>query len=89
MPNGRPGDHPYTDIVVHGSSSEFGEEISGLVRAMAAAPGFAAVREEVVDLIESIPLASGPDDRDAAMAALLSRLREIEARLARRDFGPA
>lgn len=89
MPNGRPGDHPYTDIVVHGDSSKFGEEISGLVRAMRAAPGFAAVREEVVGLIEGMSFAPGPDDREAAMAALLARLREIEARLARRDFGPA
>lgn len=31
MPNGKPGDHPYTDIVIHGDSI-FGPEIDGLIR---------------------------------------------------------
>lgn len=31
MPNGKPGDHPYTDIVVHGLDV-FGEEIDSTVR---------------------------------------------------------
>ena len=80
MPNGRPGDHPYTDIVVHGDSSAFGTEVSGLIREMAARPGFAAVREEVVTLIEQTDLHRRPDDRDAVLADLLARLRELSAR---------
>ena len=31
MPNGKPGDHPYTDIVVHGLDV-FGKEIDSTVR---------------------------------------------------------
>jgi hypothetical protein len=83
MPNGRPGDHPYTDIVVHGSSSQYGEEVSALVRAMAGAPGFDAVREEVVALIEGISFSPRPDDWEGAVDELLRRLRQIQGRLGR------
>jgi hypothetical protein len=31
MANGRPGDHPYTDVIHHGSAV-FGEEIDNLLR---------------------------------------------------------
>lgn len=81
MPNGRPGDHPFTDIVVHGSSSQYGEEVSSLVRAMAGAPGFDSVREEVVALLEGISFYSRPGDRERAVDELLRRLLEIEGRL--------
>lgn len=33
MPNGRPGDHPYTDIVVHGNTV-YSAEVTELVEAM-------------------------------------------------------
>lgn len=31
MPNGKPGDHPYTDVVIHGAK-RFGEPIDELLR---------------------------------------------------------
>ena len=80
MPNGRPGDHPYTDIVVHGDSSRFGAEVSDLIRDMATRPGYAAVREEVVALLEDIDIYPRPNDWDAVLAALLARLRALAAR---------
>lgn len=39
MPNGKPGDHPYTDIVVHGAA-KFGEPLDGLVREMSRTGGY-------------------------------------------------
>ena len=81
MPNGKPGDHPYTDIVVHGSSSEFGEEISALVREMARHPGFAAVREEVVDILESVAFRPQSDKSDAVMKETMKRLVAVKAKL--------
>lgn len=34
MPNGKPGDHPFTDIVVH-RATVFGEPVDGLIREIA------------------------------------------------------
>ena len=38
MPNGKPGDHPYTDIVTHGAN-RFGEPLDSLVRELARTGG--------------------------------------------------
>jgi hypothetical protein len=38
LPNGKPGDHPYTDVVVHGAK-RFGEPIDGLLRQLAKTGG--------------------------------------------------
>ena len=38
MPNGKPGDHPYTDVVIHGTSI-FGSPIDDLIRRMAQTGG--------------------------------------------------
>jgi hypothetical protein len=38
MPNGKPGDHPYTDIVAHGAA-RFGEPLDGLVRELSRTGG--------------------------------------------------
>jgi hypothetical protein len=45
MPNGRPGDHPLTDIVHHGRTL-FGGEADGLVREIAALGGTAELGRE-------------------------------------------
>ena len=42
MPNGKPGDHPYTDILHYGSS-EYGEPVDGLVKRLAQMPDFPSV----------------------------------------------
>ena len=38
MPNGKPGDHPYTDVVLHGMSV-FGPVIDGLIHRVAETGG--------------------------------------------------
>ena len=50
MPNGKSGDHPLTDILHHGAEV-FGPAIDGLVRELAAAPGFDGVRDQVAELL--------------------------------------
>lgn len=50
MPNGKPGDHPYTDIVHYGSS-EFGEPVDGLVKELSKMPGFEIVSDEVANIL--------------------------------------
>jgi len=50
MPNGRPGDHPLTDILNHGSSN-YPEDIDALVKQLAQMPGFSSVRERVATIL--------------------------------------
>lgn len=50
MANGSPGDHPYTDIVIH-KRKVLGEEIDNLVRELQQMPGFDRFKEEVCDLL--------------------------------------
>ena len=50
MPNGKPGDHPLTDILHYGANV-FGPDIDGLVRDLASAPGFGRVRERLAGLL--------------------------------------
>jgi hypothetical protein len=50
VPNGKPGDHPITDILHYGSS-EYGGDVDALVKEMAAMPGFASVEKEVAAIL--------------------------------------
>jgi hypothetical protein len=50
MPNGRPGDHPLTDILSYGASN-YPEDINALVKQLAQMPGFAAVRDRVANIL--------------------------------------
>ena len=50
MPNGKPGDHPYTDIVVH-KQTIFGSGIDELVREISNMPGFQEFRNQVGELL--------------------------------------
>ena len=50
MPNGKPGDHPLTDIVVHGIEV-FGEPIDARVRRLAAHPLFGTIRERLANVL--------------------------------------
>jgi hypothetical protein len=47
MANGKPGDHPLTDMLSYGSASRYPNDIFELVRQLAAMPGFASVSDEV------------------------------------------
>lgn len=73
MPNGKPGDHPYTDIIVHGSDY-FTPEIDALVRKLDAQ---GADHDALSALLEKYDRLSGRFDE----AALMSALREMESRL--------
>ena len=81
MPNGKPGDHPYSDIVIHGSSSEFGPEISDLVRSLAKQPGFAAVRDEVAKILEDCSPYWQQAEKPEGLAEAKQRLNDVAARL--------
>jgi hypothetical protein len=50
MPNGNPGDHPYTDIVIHGMEV-FGDEIDDLVREIDRLAGSEAVLERTAKIL--------------------------------------
>jgi len=77
MPNGKPGDHPYTDIVIH-NWEVFGEEIDGLVRELHHMPGFALFREKIAALLfENKPKWSENADLDLVKR----RLCEIKSEL--------
>lgn len=74
MPNGKPGDHPLTDILHYGSS-EFGDPVDAIVKMLANHPDWSKVREEVSNLLwDNSPhwLNAKPDGREAALSALLA-----------------
>jgi hypothetical protein len=50
MANGKPGDHPLSDILDYGASA-FGPDIDRQVHELAALPGFATVRDRVARLL--------------------------------------
>ena len=71
MPNGRPGDHPLTDVLHHGLSV-FGDEADGLIREIAALGGTAELRGDPW-IWGRRPLA---DDHIARLRRLRDRLRD-------------
>lgn len=50
MPNGKPGDHPYTDIVIHGANV-YGDDIDDLVREMHHLKSSDLIRDRVSALL--------------------------------------
>ena len=48
MPNGKPGDHPYTDIVLHGCRV-YSERVDALVREVAALGGGDEISDRLWD----------------------------------------
>lgn len=50
MANGRPGDHPLTDLLNYGMSS-YPEDINALVKKLAGMRGFELVRERVANIL--------------------------------------
>lgn len=75
MPNGKPGDHALTDILVHGFTV-FGAELDGLVREIDDLGGSADLAREV-DLRNYDPRLGEPGDR----AELRKRLITLRNRL--------
>jgi len=73
VPNGKPGDHPYTDIVVWGWDY-FTPEIDALIRKLDTQ---GADHHALADLLEKYDRLSGRFDE----SALLSAWREMESTL--------
>lgn len=74
MPNGRPGDHPVTDILVHGMSV-FSPEVDELVRRLARL----VPRQRLGELVPLGPV-SLPELRARLEAELERATREPEER---------
>ena len=70
MPNGKPGDHPYTDVVLHGMTV-FGPVIDGLIRRVAETGG---ADEEVWLLLHHHDPRLGAGCDPAAVEAKLRQL---------------
>lgn len=75
MPNGKPGDHPLTDILVHGFTV-FGAELDGLIREIDDLGGSADLAREV-NLLDFDPRLAEAGDR----AELRERLLTLRNRL--------
>ncbi|KAB7766265.1 hypothetical protein [Xanthomonas maliensis] len=77
MPNGKPGDHPLSDLS-YGSSSGYGEAFDTLARALLKRPDAKAELERIVNAVPSVYMAS-QQEIDAALAQALPRLRALRA----------
>jgi hypothetical protein len=79
MPNGKPGDHPYTDILVLGHS-EYGDPVDSLVKELSKMPGFSAVSNEVSNILwDNSP--AFEKEKEARIRQALLLLTSIKQRL--------
>ena len=86
MPNGKPGDHPYTDMVGHGR--DLGEpEIAAKLRAVDAMAAL-EVKEVLSDLVEYLFPRGGGLPLDYKRERLLKHLDAIEKLCAGRTESP-
>ncbi|MEM6820912.1 MAG: hypothetical protein AAF558_03060 [Verrucomicrobiota bacterium] len=77
MPNGKPGDHPYSDIFIH-HSKIFGDEIDSLIRELNETPHFEKYKKEVSKLLAKHEPVF---DRKPNIPQLKQRLFEIKKEL--------
>jgi len=82
MANGRPGDHPFTDILHYGSS-EFGEPIDSIVKEMSKHPLFFKVSDDVADLLWEKSPFGRQNEKATLLAETEKGLTAISARLAK------
>ena len=81
MPNGKPGDHPYADIVVH--RNDMGEpEIAGRVRALHDIGG-PRIRHLISDLVVFMLPTESTGMNDYRRSSLLKHLETIEGLIRR------
>ena len=80
MPNGKAGDHPFTDIVNH-RLSVFSSEIDQLVQELATTSAAAEVSKLVWDQEPIREWQYDPVTRAALLQPLLQRLKAIQARV--------
>jgi hypothetical protein len=78
VPNGKPGDHPFTDLLIHGWET-FGKEITALVKEIDGLPGSKAYRDEIAQLL----LENDPawNRKSANLDRVKDRLLAIRAKL--------
>jgi len=80
MPNGKPGDHPYTDVVTHGRDV-YSHRVANLIREIAKLSD-EKTRRELADLLYSeYNEFDGPDVRK--LETVLAEMRETALRAAR------
>ena len=72
MPNGRPGDHPISDILAH-NQEVYGPEIDNMVRELYRITGNSERIDEIFDSIEW----QSPDARDDFKGKLQEALKEV------------
>lgn len=84
MPNGRHGDHPLTDILVHGGGA-YPPDINAIVLEMSALPGFETIKDRVGDVLwDDWPhWQNVKPDFDKVRVALRALRDEIESRSTR------
>lgn len=80
MPNGKPGDHPFTDIL-HVGHSEYGEPVDGFVQRLATLPGFERVRSRVASILWDNSPIGRMEQRASLVKAVMEQLEEIEREL--------
>ena len=81
MPNGRPGDSPLQDILIHGSSAGFPDDVVRLVRGLAEDPRFTDAWRVQVDELLMAERPRGPGGREPNLAHVRAQLRSIRGRL--------
>jgi hypothetical protein len=81
MPNGRPGDHPLTDILGYGGSN-YPEDINALVKQLALMPGFTSARDRVAKILweDWSAWQNVKPDFAKVRASLLEVQRELQTR---------
>ncbi|MEX0904700.1 MAG: hypothetical protein WD604_16490 [Balneolaceae bacterium] len=81
MPNGKPGDHPLTDILNHGQS-EYGEPVDGMVKEMSKHPKFSQVRDQVGKiLMEESPMGKEKSKRQDSVQNAINRLKRVQQQI--------
>jgi hypothetical protein len=80
MPNGKPGDHPFTDILHYGHS-EYGEPVDSMVKHLAKHPRFGVFRESVASLLWKHSPMGRPEEREALISQCTAALHDIQTRV--------
>lgn len=83
MPNGKPGDSPYTDILHHGSS-EYGEPVDGFVKELSKMPGFSSVSGEVAKILWDHSPMFRQGEKESLVKNALEKLQAIKLQLSKK-----
>ena len=82
MPNGKLGDHPLTDILIH-EQSLYGEKVCKIVRKMSEHSKFSDVRDHVESiLLKQPPSLKNDPEREYKIRETIEDLEKLQQRLA-------